>query len=225
MPVSPLVLASASVVAAALGAVLGWWPLAAWARRELRAAPSSLTGVRAACAISVGTLWGSMAALFVGSTVPVAVPALFAFVACGTVLAVIDVIEQRLPNRVLVCTAAAVAVLLVVASAAAGFWMPLLGALLGGLAMFVLYLVIALLAPRSFGMGDVKLALPIGLLLGWFGLDAWLIGLVLGAVVGGVFAAIALVRRGFNGRGVVPYGPAMLGGAVLAVVAVGALAA
>ena len=145
--------------------------------------------------------------------------------ACGTVLAIIDVAEQRLPNRVLLWTTGAVAALLVGASALAAAWTPLLVALLGAGGMFALYLVIALLAPRSFGMGDVKLAVPIGMLLGWFGLDAWLIGVVLGAVVGGVFACVSLIRRTRRGEGIrngtISYGPAMLTGAVLALIWVG----
>jgi hypothetical protein len=41
-------------------------------------------------------------------------------------------------------------------------------------------------------MGDVKLALVIGLLLGWFGLSAWLAGLLAAFGVGGLIAPIAL---------------------------------
>jgi leader peptidase (prepilin peptidase)/N-methyltransferase len=225
MSLSLPALALTSVVAAAAGAALGWWPLTAWVRRELRSRRPATIRVRVASAIGAGVLWGVWAGLFLDTVVAAVIPALFAFAACGTVLAVIDVIEQRLPNRVLLWTTGAVALLLVGASTATGAWMPLLGALLGAAGLFVLYLVIALLAPRSFGMGDVKLAVPVGLLLGWFGLDAWLVGLVLGAVVGGVFAVISLVRRARRGEGVrngmIPYGPAMLTGTVLAVAAVG----
>lgn len=224
MPLSPPALVVVSIGAAALGAMLGWWPLVWWVRRELRTARPSLRSVRLAAAISTGVLWGVFTAVFAPTVIYPVMPLLLAFTACGTVLAIIDILEQRLPNRVLLWTTGVLVVLLLAATAALGSWQLLLGAVLGAVGMFVLYLVIGLVAPRSFGMGDVKLAVPIGLVLGWFGLDAWLIGLVLGAVIGGVFAVIALARRGFKGRGMIPYGPAMLGGAVVALVVVGAFA-
>lgn len=224
MPLSPLALVVVSIGAAALGAVLGWWPLTLWVSHELRTARPSLRSVRVAAAISAGVLWGMLVAVFAPTVIYAVTPLLLVFTACGTVLAIIDILEQRLPNRVLLWTTGALVVLLLAATAALGSWQPLLGALLGAVGMFVLYLVVGLVAPKSFGMGDVKLAVPVGLVLGWFGLDAWLIGLVLGAVIGGVFAVIALARRGFKGRGMIPYGPAMLAGAVVAVVVVGVLA-
>ena len=70
------------------------------------------------------------------------------------------------------------------------------------------------------GMGDVKLALLIGLLLGWFGLTAWLIGLLAAFVVGGVVAIVALALRSVTLRGSIPFGPSMLAGALIALLLV-----
>ena len=72
------------------------------------------------------------------------------------------------------------------------------------------------------GMGDVKLALVIGLLLGWFGLNAWLIGLLAAFIVGGVIALVALALRRVTLRGSIPFGPSMLAGALIALLVVGA---
>ncbi len=74
-----------------------------------------------------------------------------------------------------------------------GDWMLLVWAVVGAAAMFAVYFILALISPSSMGMGDVKLALVIGLLLGWFGLSAWLIGLLAAFIVGGVIAIVALV--------------------------------
>jgi hypothetical protein len=71
-------------------------------------------------------------------------------------------------------------------------------------------------------MGDVKLALVIGLLLGWFGLNAWLIGLLAAFVVGGLVALVALLLRRVTLRGSIPFGPSMLAGALVALLVVGA---
>ena len=69
MPLSPPVLALASVIAAVVGGALGWWPLTAWARRELRSRRPSLTRVRVASAIGTGVLWGVLVGLFLDSVV------------------------------------------------------------------------------------------------------------------------------------------------------------
>src|SRR4029450_13613592 len=90
---------------------------------------------------------------------------------------------------------------------ATGDWISLLWAVAGAMAMFAVYFLLALIAPSSMGMGGVKLPLVIGLLLGWFGLNAWLIGLLAAFVVGGVIALIALALRRVTMRGSIPFGP------------------
>ena len=111
--------------------------------------------------------------------------------------------------------------LLVPASWAAGAWMALLWAVIGSAAMFAVYFLLALISPSSMGMGDVKLSLVIGLLLGWFGLTAWLIALLAAFVVGGLVAIVALVLRRVTLRGSIPFGPSMLAGAFIALLVVG----
>jgi leader peptidase (prepilin peptidase)/N-methyltransferase len=61
----------------------------------------------------------------------------------------------------------------------------------------------------------------IGLLLGWFGLNAWLIGLLAAFIVGGLIAIVALVLRRVTLRGSIPFGPSMLVGAFIALLLVG----
>lgn len=217
VPVFALPVALAALCAL-VGAVLGWWPLAGWARRTMKSQRMPQRTIRITVAVSTGLVWGLLA-LRLG---PAAVlPAALAFAAASSVLAVVDLAEKRLPNAVIVPLLAAVAVLLLAASALTGTWSRMLAALIGCAAMFLLFVLLTLVAPRSLGMGDVKLAAPVGLLLGWFGLGAWLLGLVAGAVIGGVVAVIALASRRVTLRGSVAFGPAMLAGAVLAVLVVG----
>ena len=99
--------------------------------------------------------------------------------------------------------------------------MSLLWAFGGGVVMFTVYFLLALISPSAMGMGDVKLAALVGLVLGWFGLAVWLIGLLAAFVVGGVIAIIALVLRRVTLRGSIPFGPSMLVGALAAVLWLG----
>lgn len=91
------------------------------------------------------------------------------------------------------------------------------GAVVGSVAYFVLLLVPHLVYPRGMGFGDVKLALVMGLYLGWLGwtpahplggpIQFVLYGLMLGCILGVVFGlASQLVTRK---RGEFPFGPAL----------------
>jgi leader peptidase (prepilin peptidase)/N-methyltransferase len=69
------------------------------------------------------------------------------------------------------------------------------------------------------GMGDVKLALLLGLYLGWLSLGHVLLGLFLGFLLGSI-AGIGLLVTGVRGRkDHLPFAPFLAAGAVLAVLA------
>jgi leader peptidase (prepilin peptidase)/N-methyltransferase len=84
--------------------------------------------------------------------------------------------------------------------------------------MFLAYLVLALVYPAGLGLGDVKLAASLGLLLGWLGWAAAVVGLLAAFVVGGVVGVVLLALRRATRRSAVPFGPSMLLGALVAVV-------
>ena len=208
----------AAVVAALVGAAVGWWPLAAWARRSMNGERMPQRTVRIAAAVITAAVFGALVMRFGLSWI---LPALLVFAAAATVLAIVDLAEKRLPNAVIFPTLGVIALLLVPATWALGTWWPLLWAVAGSAAMFAVYFLLALISPSSMGMGDVKLALVIGLLLGWFGLSAWLIGLLAAFVVGGIIALTALAMRRVTLRGSIPFGPSMLAGALIALLMVG----
>jgi leader peptidase (prepilin peptidase)/N-methyltransferase len=216
MPLDSVITA---VIAFIVGAALGWWPLAAWTQRSTKGERMPLRTVRIAGAAITAVTFAALALRFGLTWI---LPALLAFAAASTVLTLVDLAEKRLPNAVIFPSLAAVAVLLVPATWATGDWMALAWALVGAVAMFAVYFVLALISPSSMGMGDVKLALVIGLLLGWFGLNAWLIGLLAAFIVGGVIALVALALRRVTLRGSIPFGPSMLAGALIALLLVGA---
>lgn len=144
-------------------------------------------------------------------------PALLYLAAAGTLLGFIDVGVKRLPDRFTLPSYGVAAALL---GAAAPFTEDGLRrfehALIGMAALFAVYFAQALLVPSGIGMGDVKLSGVLGLYLGWFGQDAWLIGLLATYLLGGLVAlGILIVRR--SRKGEFPYGPYMLAGALAAI--------
>jgi prepilin signal peptidase PulO-like enzyme (type II secretory pathway) len=122
------------------------------------------------------------------------------------VLSLIDAESHRLPNRIVLPSAA-----LVLAARLATepeHWQSWLGASLGAFACF---LVLALIASAGFGMGDVKLMLLLGAALG----AAVLPAVLLGVLAGGVAGVVVLVREGRNARRkAIPYGPFLAFGAI-----------
>jgi leader peptidase (prepilin peptidase)/N-methyltransferase len=144
-------------------------------------------------------------------------PAFLFLAAVGVLLAVVDLEHRLLPNRILLPATGVAAALLTLAAAATGAWPHLLGAAVGAAALFLVFLVLALIAPAGLGMGDVKLAGLLGLYLGWLGAGAVVVGAVAGFVVQAVIALGLLAARRVGLRGEIPFGPAMLAGAALAI--------
>jgi leader peptidase (prepilin peptidase) / N-methyltransferase len=128
-------------------------------------------------------------------------------------IAVIDLRNRIIPNRLTYPALLASAVLIVVAWLLDDAVDPLraaLGFLLYGGGLFVVAAV-----SRGMGMGDVKLAALIGLVLGSLGLG--LVGVAAGAaiVLGGLGAIIALAM-GKGRKSAIPFGPYLAAGAVVA---------
>lgn len=143
--------------------------------------------------------------------------ALLYLAAAGTLLAFIDVAVKRLPDRFTLPSYGIAAALL---AAAAPFTddgtQRFQHALIGMVVLFVLYFVQAFVAPSGIGMGDVKLSGVLGLYLGWFGQDAWMVGVLATYLIGGlVGVGIMIVRR--TRKGEFPFGPYMFVGTFLAV--------
>ena len=134
----------------------------------------------------------------------------------GLRLIVIDARTHRLPNRIVLPVGAALLVLvgieaLVTADAAA-----LLRALAGLVILGGFYAVMHL-AGGGVGGGDVKLAAVIGIVLGWPGWQALLIGAAAAFVFGAVYVlGLMALRRAHRGTRVA-FGPWMIVGAVVGI--------
>ncbi|MCU1440629.1 MAG: hypothetical protein JWP85_1626 [Rhodoglobus sp.] len=195
-----------------LGLAVGT-PLALAAGRFLREPRRLGWGVNLAASIAAGIMFGLIAARFAA---PLEVAAYLVFAASAVVLTIVDLSEKRLPNVVVLPSAGVVFALLLLAALVDGSWPSAIGALAGGAGLFAVYFMLALISPRSMGMGDVKLAITVGVAAGYLGLTAWLVALLGGFLVGAVVSLIGLASRRIGMKSLVPFGPSMLAGAFLA---------
>ncbi|NYK10749.1 prepilin peptidase [Leifsonia naganoensis] len=143
--------------------------------------------------------------------------------AISVALAVIDIDTHTLPNRIVLPAYAIGGALLGTALILEGEWSRLVSAAVGCAAAFLFYLVLALARPGGMGFGDVKLAGVLGLYLGSLGWAQLAIGVFAAFVLGGVFGiALTVTRRATRTSGI-PFGPWMLAGAWLGILAGGPL--
>jgi leader peptidase (prepilin peptidase) / N-methyltransferase len=80
----------------------------------------------------------------------------------------------------------------------------------------LVYLVIAMLPARVLGLGDVKLAAVLGYALGFAGWPAVLIGTAVPHLINGPIALFLLLSRRAGRHAELPFGPALLIGALVA---------
>jgi Flp pilus assembly protein protease CpaA len=122
-------------------------------------------------------------------------------------VSITDIRERRIPNRVMF---PALAVALCVALVHPERWALLLGGLIAG---GLLLLPTFIYGFEKAGGGDVKLALFIGLVLGW---PAILPALMLAFLSATLFAAGGILMRRLSRRSVIAFGPFLaLGGLVI----------
>jgi leader peptidase (prepilin peptidase)/N-methyltransferase len=145
------------------------------------------------------------------------VPAFLVVGVLGVAMAYVDLQRHLLPDRLTVPALLCAAVLLGLAAVAEGDASAYARAWACAGGMFVVYLLLALVYPAGLGLGDVKLAASLGLLLGWLGWSAAVVGLLAAFVVGGLVGVVLLALRRATRRSAVPFGPSMLLGALVAV--------
>ncbi|MFE4227512.1 prepilin peptidase [Arthrobacter sp. NPDC056886] len=137
-------------------------------------------------------------------------PAYILLAVAGVQLARIDLQHHLLPNRMVLPLLGAGIVLLGAASGVSGEAGSLLRGVAGALILFVLYLFLALTSRNGLGMGDVKLAAPLGLYLGYLGWSHLFYGGALGFVAGGLASVLLVLKNPGNKPKEVPHGPSML---------------
>lgn len=150
-----------------------------------------------------------------------AVPAYLLLAVRGAQLAIVDLREHRLPNRWTLGSIPWLIPLLAAASVVHGRSDALIAAAIGALGTGLFYLVLAVAVPSGLGMGDVKLALVLGCAVGWWSTAALPVAVLLTFVVGGLTALALLIARRATRRTEIAFGPAMLVGSWLALMATG----
>jgi leader peptidase (prepilin peptidase) / N-methyltransferase len=139
----------------------------------------------------------------------------------GVALAAIDLAVQRLPDPLTLPAYPILIVLLTGAAIAGHDFAALLRALLGGLALAGVYLVLALVGRGQLGGGDIKFAGVAGLALGWLGWPVLIVGAALGFVLSAVASVVLLLARRLTLSSAICFGPFLLAGALLAMLADG----
>ena len=211
----------AIIVLAVLGAAVGAWLSRALADAGYRRPDErdrSLPRYTMWLVVAVALTWASLTFRIGGQVHWSLLPAYLYLGAIGAALTLIDLDVHRLPDLIVLPSYPIAFVLLLVPTVVSGDWGALLRGVLAGLALFVGYLVLALVSPGGggLGFGDVKLAGVLGLLLGWLGWSPAIVSVLAAFVVGGVIALILLLARRASRSSFIAFGPSMILGAWVA---------
>ncbi|WP_432028707.1 prepilin peptidase [Streptomyces sp. 1222.5] len=132
----------------------------------------------------------------------------------GVLLAAVDFRVQRLPDPLTLPLAAAALALLGLAAVLpehAGHWLT---ALYGALALGGGYYLLYRINPAGMGFGDVKLAVGMGAVLGWYGWPTVLLGTFAGFLLGALYGGALVVARRAGRKSAIPFGPFLMAGAL-----------
>ena len=201
LAVSDSLLAAALLIAAGVAA-------GASARMLLSALPRGMPVRAGPFEVATAALWALIAHQWVSGDLPgwwVPTACVLAWVSVP--LVVVDLRHRRLPDGLTLGVWPVLAVALLVAAVGGGGEV-VVRAVLGAVGFFAVHALLAWAMPGALGGGDVKLAAPVGAVLGVLGVSALLVALVAAAVV--TLVLIAAVPRW---RGGAPHGPGMLGAA------------
>ncbi len=117
-----------------------------------------------------------------------------------TVLSCYDIRQRRLPNLLTLPGGA----VLLLGAAIAGRGTP---ALAGAAALSGVYLLVHLVMPAAMGAGDVKLAVGLGALTGYFGVEVWCLAALTAPLLTASYGVLTALRR--TAPAAVPHGPSM----------------
>jgi leader peptidase (prepilin peptidase) / N-methyltransferase len=201
--------------------VLGWLLL----RGRCRACRAPISARYPLVEPAMALLWFLLTLRLVGAGLGWAVPAYLALAFICLVLAVIDASTRLLPNRITYPAFPILLGLLLVASLGLGDLGRLARGLLAAAAVGAFFLTLALISPRGMGLGDVKLAPTLGLALGWLSWGTVAVGVFAGFLLGGLAGLAAIAVAGLTRKSLLPFGPWLVAGALLGVLAGGDVAA
>jgi leader peptidase (prepilin peptidase)/N-methyltransferase len=144
-------------------------------------------------------------------------PAVLLFVAGGVALSGIDIDTMRLPTKVVYVTLGLVAGGLLGAGVATGAWHRVAWAVAGSLGASGALLLLLVVSRKGMGMGDIRLALVLGAVTGWYGPGRVALGLFLGFLIGSIVGLTVAARSGQLKGKKIPFGPSLFAGSLVAV--------
>ncbi len=140
-----------------------------------------------------------------------------ALAAVGVPLAAIDVVEQRLPHVLLLPSFPIVIALFTVAAVVQRDWAGIIRALIGMSALFAVFLSIVVASRGGMGAANARLAGLLGLGMAWHSWETLIVGTMLGLVCAAIVGAGLITTRRATPRTPIPLGPALIAGALVAV--------
>jgi leader peptidase (prepilin peptidase)/N-methyltransferase len=149
-------------------------------------------------------------------------PAFCYLAAVGVPLAFVDARQHRLPDLATLPSYPASLLLLgVAAPSVAGGSGRFIHALIGMAVAVAFCLLLLLVSPSGIGLGDVKLAGPLGAYLGWLGAAAFVTGLLAAWLLAALAAIGLLLTRRATRKTEIPFGPFLIAGTLGVVLASG----
>ena len=164
--------------------------------------------------LTTGILFGLSAAKFEWSVETFVFAAFFWVL---VVLTVIDLDHKLLPNRVVYPAFVVGWAGLVAAAIVDGTTDRLLDAAIGAGIFGGTFFLIALIAPRGMGFGDVKLAFVLGTFLGYVRIGLVPLGMFLEFLIGALTGVAVMLVGGGDRKMQIPFGPFLALGTVLAI--------
>ena len=151
-------------------------------------------------------------------------PAFAYLAAIAIALGLIDLDVHRLPNVIVLPAYPTGAALLALASWGSADWYALTRAAIGGAVLYSVYFALMvgsslLLGRTGMAFGDVKLAGVLGMYMAWLGWGPLVVGSFAAFLLGGVFSIALLALHVADRKTQVPFGPWMLLGAAVGIVA------
>jgi leader peptidase (prepilin peptidase)/N-methyltransferase len=171
--------------------------------------PRSVLTATAAVSVALGLLGGA------ASRWSALLPAYVALAAIGAVLIVVDVEHHRLPNRLLYPAASTTVVLLAVAAAVRSDWSAYLRAVEAAGLVYVVFLSLRLISPRSIGRNDGPLASVLAAYLGFRSWPLVYLGLLAGFVLAATYGIALIIAGRATRKTPLAFGPALIVGALL----------
>ena len=133
----------------------------------------------------------------------------------GSPLSIIDFKTHRLPNHLVGWFTAIEILIMGVTSWFTSDWTRLAAALGTAVITMFAYLLLYLASRGSLGMGDVKFAFPLGLCVGWYSANQWLLAIFVSFLIAGVVAVIGLVAKRMTRKSRLAFGPYIFFGTFL----------